>query len=451
MKGLHSQGRHSNRIYAVLEYNYIIFPITLLILFYIIKSITDVTGYYVKVSENGGNMSAIIHAVLHCLCLLLQMPPCGNTLGLCLPMRPNKFSQGPKTRSLGTLYVCLVTKGVNAQTVLNSARCWDTLAQRGHPSVRFHVLIDHDNLEDFPRLLPSYVTIDQVPEVVPVKRARYKARALEYFRQKYNFGKEDWVLHLDEESQIDDRAMRTTLDFIERGTADFGMGSIYYTSTNHWKNAFLSAAEVSRLAEDYGRFQLPFKTFNRPFLGWIHGSWILINGELENKIGWDTDNVCEDYWFGYHAAAQGYKFEWLHALVREQPPSSFNDLWNQRRRWFTGILAFDQLVVRLALILGVLAGLGIVIFPLIGMLWGKITVPPWYRDFLIFNDVANLHIIVSSCLLQDFSVTDLSWSSKICHVVMASLLWPVVSFVHIVAVFWTIMRPAKGFVVINKS
>ncbi|RAL02631.1 glycosyltransferase family 2 protein, partial [Aspergillus ibericus CBS 121593] len=272
------------------------------------------------------------------------------------PLPPNETNQlvtRPTIRRLGTLYVCLVTKGTNAQTVVNSVRCWDTLPQRDHPSVRFHVVLDSSDPGDLPRQLPSYVTIDQVPEVVPVKKARFKARALEHFRQKYNFSKEDWILHLDEESEIDDRVMRTSLDFIEKGTADFGMGTIYYTSTNHWKNAFLSAAEVSRLAEDFGRFQLPVRTFRRPFLGWI-----LINGAVENKITWDTDNVCEDYWFGYHAAKQGFKFEWLHAIVREQPPCTFTNLWNQRRRWYTGILAFDRIVVRLALIVGGILGGG---------------------------------------------------------------------------------------------
>lgn len=29
---------------------------------------------------------------------------------------------------------------------------------------------------------------------------------------------------------------------------------------------------------------------------------MLINGEVENTIKWDTDNVCEDYWFGYHVS-----------------------------------------------------------------------------------------------------------------------------------------------------
>ncbi|KAF7590859.1 hypothetical protein BBP40_002273 [Aspergillus hancockii] len=450
MKGPHAQGRHTNRIYAVLEYNYIIFPITLILVFCTLKSIIDVTGYYAKVSENGWNRSAIIHAVSYSLLLLLQMPPCGNTLGLCLPMRPNKFTTRPKTRRLGTLYVCLVTKGTNVQTLVKSARCWDTLSQRGHPSVRFHVLVDCNDSGDLYTLLPSYVTLDEVPDFVPVKRARFKARALEHFRQKYKFSKEDWILHLDEESEIDDRVMRTTLDFIERGTADFGMGSIYYTSANHWKNAFLSAAEVLRLTEDYGRFQLPVWAFRRPFLGWIHGSWILINGEVENKIGWDTDSICEDYWFGYNMT-QGFKFEWLHVLVREQPPCTFMDLWRQRRRWYTGILAFDWPIVRLALIFGVLGGLGTLIFPFIGLFGVKLAVPPWYRDLMIFNDAANLHVLLSSCFLQDFSVTDLSWISMFYHAVMSTLLWPVVHLVHIMALLSTIVVPSKGFVVIRKT
>ena len=64
----------------------------------------------------------------------------------------------------------------------------------------------------------------------------------------------------------------------------------------------LSAAEVARVAEDYGRFQLPLLLFRLPFVGWTHGSWLFINKAVENAIGWDTDNVCEGYWFGYHVS-----------------------------------------------------------------------------------------------------------------------------------------------------
>lgn len=68
---------------------------------------------------------------------------------------------------------------------------------------------------------------------------------------------------------------------------------------NHWTTTFLSAAEVIRIAEDYGRFQLPVKLLRRPLLGWMHGSWILINGAVEDKVTWETACMAEDFWFAY--------------------------------------------------------------------------------------------------------------------------------------------------------
>ncbi|KAJ5807840.1 hypothetical protein N7474_009109 [Penicillium riverlandense] len=214
------------------------------------------------------------------------------------------------------------------------------------------------NTEKFREELAPYIKVDQVPRVVETKKAMYKARALEYFRQKQRLTRDDWVLHLDEESQIDESVIKTCLDFIERGHADFGIGTIFYTSANHWRNAFLSAAEVGRLAEDFGQFQLPVRYLNRPLLGWIHGSWILINGEVENTVTWDTDCISEDFWFGYQAASQKFQFDWLHAVVLEQPPFSLDDFWNQRRRWYTGILSIDSILVKIAMVASVAGGLG---------------------------------------------------------------------------------------------
>lgn len=54
-----------------------------------------------------------------------------------------------------------------------------------------------------------------------VEKAKYKARAQEYFRMKYKLSKEG--LHLDQEFGMDDRALQTTLDFIGRGTAELGV------------------------------------------------------------------------------------------------------------------------------------------------------------------------------------------------------------------------------------
>ncbi|KAF9889665.1 hypothetical protein FE257_007173 [Aspergillus nanangensis] len=443
--------RHSNRIYSILQYNYIVFPCTLSLIFYGLRRLVDYTGYYAHVTDEAWTRSATIHAAFTALFFFMQFPPYANTLGLCLPMQPSKHTKGPKTRRLGTLRVCLVTKGTNVQTAINSARCWDALSQRHHPSVRFHVLVDNENGALFRDKLPSYIIVDQVPKYVPSKRAMYKARALEHFRQKYKPSKEDWVLHLDEESEIDEFALDTSIDFIERGTAHIGNGTIYYTSVNYWTNAFLSAAEVVRLAENYGRFQLPFKALGRPFLGWIHGSWLLINGDVENTIGWDTDNMCEDYWFGYHAAQHGFKFEWVHALFREQPPVSLMDFWRQRRRWYTGIWSMNRITVRLALIAAGLSGLAALMFPIIGILGIRILAPSWYWYWMLLNDATTIHILAVAGILQDLSVAEVSVINVVYHAVLSIILSPFAHVLQAIALVSALLVPSTGYCVIDKT
>jgi hypothetical protein len=76
-----------------------------------------------------------------------------------------------------------------------------------------------------------------------------------------------------------------------------------YNSQGHWDNAFLTVGELSRVTADFGRFRLPFKLNARPYLGYVHGSFILVNGEIENVVTWDTDCLAEDFWFGLRVSA----------------------------------------------------------------------------------------------------------------------------------------------------
>ncbi|KAJ5654440.1 hypothetical protein N7490_001443, partial [Penicillium lividum] len=92
-----------------------------------------------------------------------------------------------------------------------------------------------------------------------------------------------------------------------------------YRPHNHWKSSFLTTAEVSRVAEDFGRFQLSVRLFERPLFGCKHDSF-LINGAVESSITLNTDFLAEDFWFGLHAARCGFKFGWIHAVAREQAP-----------------------------------------------------------------------------------------------------------------------------------
>ena len=90
------------------------------------------------------------------------------------------------------------------------------------------------------------------------------------------------------------------LELLSYTTLNHVQGTIYYTSHNYWKNPFLTTAEIFRVTEDFGRFQLPIRLFKRPVLGWMHGSFILINGAVENKVTWDTGCLAEDFWFAFH-------------------------------------------------------------------------------------------------------------------------------------------------------
>lgn len=44
----------------------------------------------------------------------------------------------------------------------------------------------------------------------------------------------------------------------------------------------------------------------------MHGSWVLINGEVETEITWDTSCLAEDFWFAYQV---GSRFN-VHVLMQ---------------------------------------------------------------------------------------------------------------------------------------
>ncbi|KAJ6191594.1 hypothetical protein N7519_001615 [Penicillium mononematosum] len=260
-----------------------------------------------------------ILALVYAPFLLGQLPPYSILWGLCLPMQPFAYKKSPKGRYFRELKVCLVTKGTNMQTVLNSIKPWHNC--KHYQNITFHVVLD--SADGSQVALPGFVNVVNVPASFQPAHAKYKGRALEWCRLHWKLSELDWVLHLDEETEIDEYLVKACFDFIERGTEDIGMvgipveallcivlkhvqGTIYYTAHNYWKNPFLTTAEVFRVADDFGRFQLPVRLFKRPLLGWMHGSFILINGSVENKVTWDTGCLAEDFWFALHVCDLNY-------------------------------------------------------------------------------------------------------------------------------------------------
>jgi hypothetical protein len=78
----------------------------------------------------------------------------------------------------------------------------------------------------------------------------------------------------------------------------------------------------------------------------VHGSNLVVDEELENRIGWDIGTldgvpfVAEDYMFGMDAFLKEGRevFGWHGAVAWEQPPFSFPSVYRQRYRWVFGVL-----------------------------------------------------------------------------------------------------------------
>ena len=83
--------------------------------------------------------------------------------------------------------------------------------------ITFHIVLDGGSELTKNDNLPGFVHVNEVPASYKPRYALYKARALEYFRRSICLQEDDWVLHLDEETQIDAYAIKAVIDFIERG------------------------------------------------------------------------------------------------------------------------------------------------------------------------------------------------------------------------------------------
>lgn len=164
------------------------------------------------------------------------------------------------------------------------------------PRLELHIVTEERSLPAFQHF-PNTAKLHGVPKDFKTIRAKYKARALEWFRRAQNFSNTDWILHLDEETCLDSNAVRAAIDAVEKDpTMHLAQGVILYNAHNYWANTIITYADTKRVLDDFGRYQFQWNYCRRPIFG-MHGSFALINGEVENAVTWETDNLTEDYWF----------------------------------------------------------------------------------------------------------------------------------------------------------
>ncbi|KAJ3287082.1 hypothetical protein HK104_008768 [Borealophlyctis nickersoniae] len=365
--------------------------------------------------------------------------------GLALPFRTPKFvydSDMPKRR-VDNLYILTVTKGDNREAVY---RAWNAHKhlERLHPCVRIHVLTDE------PYFFEN-INCYTCPKAFRTAHSKYKARALEWYRQTMRYTQYDWVLHLDEESVIDDESVRRVLEFIWFETeCTWGQGVILYNQYRYWSNWFFTVADAIRVGDDLSRFQLQYTYFRMPVFG-AHGSFLLNNGLVENHVTWDLGSLTEDFQFAVHAWDAGFRCGKIPGMIREQSPMDFIGFLKQRRRWYVGIRRLPNFLPKLwsaFWTLGIFALYCTIASIPLGFIY-KYNTPRWFgflKDFSFCNFV---YLYVIGIFVQDLD-KKINPLMIILHIPMTMILQFVAGVMEACAVMYGIISPPQDFDVIKK-
>ncbi|KAI8804007.1 glycosyl transferase family group 2-domain-containing protein [Cladochytrium replicatum] len=365
--------------------------------------------------------------------------------GLALPFRTPKFlyHDGLRKRRCDNLYILTVTRGNNREAVY---RAWNghKHLERLHPSVRVHVLTD----EPF---FFENINCYTCPKAFSTARSKYKARALEWYRQTMRYTEHDWVLHLDEESVIDDESVRRCLEFIwYEHDYHMGQGVILYNQYQYWKNWVFTVADALRVGDDLSRFQLQFSYIHRPIWG-CHGSFLMNNGLVENCVTWDLGSLTEDYEFAMAAWAKGFRCGKVPGFIREQSPQGFMDFLKQRRRWFVGIWRLHHFLPKLWAFfwtLGIFSLYGTVASIPLGF-FVKLETPRWFGLCKDLTFCTFVYLYILGIFVQDVDKGK-NPLLVILHIPITFVVQYIAVIMEALAVMYGIVFPPKDFDVIKK-
>lgn len=76
--------------------------------------------------------------------------------------------------------------------------------------------------------------------------------------------------------------------------------------------------------------------------------------------------------------------------------------------------------------------------------------PKWYFYWILWNDATNVHALLASSIMQDMTMTDISWMEIALNALKAVALSPLVHLMQTVALISSWIQPSQGFKVIEK-
>ncbi|KZT52981.1 glycosyltransferase family 2 protein [Calocera cornea HHB12733] len=438
--------REAMRTYRLLQFN----QWSWLIHLWLIPGLTALWIYYHP--TGGFTWDGFTFSSLWRFIWALSVPNCLCAyIGFCTPdWSPSKrtMDKRPVIReAIRNFYIVLVTKGSNETAV---RRGFDTLVklEKLHPSVKVYVLTDE------PYAYPDISNI-VCPKAYksPQGLAKHKARALDYFRASMGLTEFDWTLHMDEESVTDAESLRRMFDFIRYSPHSIGQGIIlynghgYFNKGESWKTViqgwFFSVADCLRVGDDLARFHFQNTAIHAPVFG-VHGSFLLLNGIVEQEVTWDCGSLAEDFEFSHFAWRKGFTCGRINGIVREQSPTTLRDFLKQRRRWFVGIreikgvYGLPKLAINLWIV-GVLT-LAVTLINIPFSFWVDTSVTPfWIALCADFCFVTFIILYLMGFVFQEIDAAT-PWYYSIMHL-FGMIMQPIASMAEGLAAIWALSSP----------
>ena len=241
--------------------------------------------------------------------------------------------------STETPFLCfrVVTRGLFPKLVQDvTDRNIDTVMSLGIHNFKFEVVTDN------PVSLPAshYVREIVVPSDYKTRNGTlFKARALNYcLNSTINIlSADDWIIHLDEETQLTESVVKGILDFARAPKSQIGQGVITYGQMGI-QNLLTTLMDGVRTAFDFGMFRVALQLLHRPIVG-FKGSFIVVKMSIEEDIGFDfgpAESIAEDLRFALTAWHKGYRFDFIEGVMQEKSTFTLSDFVKQRKRWFIG-------------------------------------------------------------------------------------------------------------------
>lgn len=244
--------------------------------------------------------------------------------------------------NIPTLYIRYVTRGDNINVISTSVNATLKIIE-GYENILIEVVTDNDILPDNLKNLYNVSELTVPHEYETENDTIFKARALQYALENSPAKPDDYILHMDEESHLTERALMGIYQHIYQKPDHIGQGMItyrrsLYTGWRNWKNTICTLADTIRISDDLSRFRLSFILGN-PIFG-CKGSYLLMKTSIEKNVTMNMLSVLcitEDASFAFSAYQQKVKFAFVEGELIEISPSNFTDFIKQRARWIKGL------------------------------------------------------------------------------------------------------------------